>query len=459
MRNKLLFSFILLFFTAALFSRISYAQGTLTELINNGPDDKRINIVVFGDGYMLGQQADFEADALNLANYLLSVEPFSEYSSYYNVYSIYVASTHPGVDHPSQGIYRDTYFNGTFDSYGIERLTTIPPNNFNPNYADGVGKVFDLLATYKPDYDIVLMLFNDDQYGGSGGLIAISSTNGAAPEIVAHEIGHSFADLNDEYDTYTPGYSGSEGPNTTAETNPKDVKWNDWFISGTPFPTPETGTYADVVGLFEGACYETTGWYRPMLNCKMKALSYPYCTVCTEELVKSQYKYLSPIEDYAPAVSSLTIAYEDSEPLSVTPLTPAGHSMTVQWYLDDTPIDGETGTTFNATGPSVGPGTHIVKALVHDPTAYVRNDPLYLLNGIQSWTVEVTGGYICGDVDGNLEVNVLDIIYLIAYKYKGGPAPSVMNAADVNSDGTVNVLDIIALIDFKFKGGPSPNCP
>ncbi len=67
--------------------------------------------------------------------------------------------------------------------------------------------------------------------------------------------------------------------------------------------------------------------------------------------------------------------------------------------------------------------------------------------------------YICGDVDDNGEINVLDIIYLINYKFKGGPAPIYENSADVNHDGSVNVLDLIYLIDFKFKGGPAPDCP
>jgi len=458
--NKLYRVLPVLLLTAIILSpHIAFGQGTLTQLIDNGPDNQCVNIVVFGDGYMLSQQADFQADALDLVNYLLTIEPFVDYSTYYNAYSIFVPSTHPGVDHPSQSIYRDTYFNGTFDSYGITRLTTIPPNNFNPNYDAGYGKVFDLLAIHKPEYDIILMLFNDDQYGGSGGLIAISSTNGAAPEIVAHEIGHSFADLNDEYDTYTPGYSGSESVNTTAVTDPKQVKWNHWFETGTPIPTPESGTYADVVGLFEGACYETTGWYRPKLNCKMKALGYPYGEVCMEQLVKSQYVYLSPLEDFAPALPSITIDYADSQILSVTPKAPPNHSLSVQWYLDGEPLDGETGTDFTATGTSVGPGVHTVLAEVFDPTDYVRNDPAYLLRDNHSWTVEVLGGYTCGDVDGNETIDILDIIYLIDYKFKGGPAPAVMNAADTNSDGTINVLDIIVLIDFKFTSGPAPTCP
>ncbi len=67
--------------------------------------------------------------------------------------------------------------------------------------------------------------------------------------------------------------------------------------------------------------------------------------------------------------------------------------------------------------------------------------------------------FICGDVNGDLAVNILDIVYLIDYKFKGGPAPEIMESADVNNDGSVNILDIVYLIDYKFKGGPEPSCP
>jgi len=65
----------------------------------------------------------------------------------------------------------------------------------------------------------------------------------------------------------------------------------------------------------------------------------------------------------------------------------------------------------------------------------------------------------CGDVNESGVVDILDIIFLIEFKFKGGPDPNNPDLGDVNSDGEVNILDIIAMIDFKFKGGPAPNCP
>ena len=67
--------------------------------------------------------------------------------------------------------------------------------------------------------------------------------------------------------------------------------------------------------------------------------------------------------------------------------------------------------------------------------------------------------FICGDVNDNGEVNLLDIIFLINFLYMGGPAPDPMESADVNSDMTVGILDITRLISYLYKGGPAPDCP
>jgi hypothetical protein len=65
----------------------------------------------------------------------------------------------------------------------------------------------------------------------------------------------------------------------------------------------------------------------------------------------------------------------------------------------------------------------------------------------------------CGDANNDDNVDILDITYLIAYLYGGGPAPDPLNIADVNSDGGVNILDISYLIAYLYQSGPEPNCP
>ncbi|MCP4703413.1 MAG: hypothetical protein GY865_02285, partial [candidate division Zixibacteria bacterium] len=68
---------------------------------------------------------------------------------------------------------------------------------------------------------------------------------------------------------------------------------------------------------------------------------------------------------------------------------------------------------------------------------------------------------LCGNVNYPLddEINILDIVYLINFKYKGGPAPVDMRSANVNNDLQIDILDIVYLINYKYKGGPDPVCP
>lgn len=67
--------------------------------------------------------------------------------------------------------------------------------------------------------------------------------------------------------------------------------------------------------------------------------------------------------------------------------------------------------------------------------------------------------FMCGDLDDNGLINVLDITYLIAYLYQGGPAPEPWESADVNSTGTLNILDITYLLAYLYMGGGEPICP
>jgi len=64
---------------------------------------------------------------------------------------------------------------------------------------------------------------------------------------------------------------------------------------------------------------------------------------------------------------------------------------------------------------------------------------------------------IWGDLDRSGSVNILDIVFLIDYKFKNGPPPPYEeNLADFTCGQSVNILDIIYLINYKFKGGLPP---
>jgi len=67
-------------------------------------------------------------------------------------------------------------------------------------------------------------------------------------------------------------------------------------------------------------------------------------------------------------------------------------------------------------------------------------------------------GYLRGDTNGDGIINSADIVYLINYLFKGGPAPDPLWVGDCNCDEVVNSADVVYLIDYLFKGGPPPSC-
>jgi len=66
--------------------------------------------------------------------------------------------------------------------------------------------------------------------------------------------------------------------------------------------------------------------------------------------------------------------------------------------------------------------------------------------------------YVCGDANGDWQVNVGDAVFLITHVFKGGPAPDPIEAGDANGDGQCNVGDAVYLISHVFKSGPPPVC-
>ncbi len=67
--------------------------------------------------------------------------------------------------------------------------------------------------------------------------------------------------------------------------------------------------------------------------------------------------------------------------------------------------------------------------------------------------------YITGDANHDGVVDIGDVVYLISYVYRGGPAPIPYEAGDTNCDGMVDLGDIVYLINYLYREGPPPGCP
>ncbi len=70
--------------------------------------------------------------------------------------------------------------------------------------------------------------------------------------------------------------------------------------------------------------------------------------------------------------------------------------------------------------------------------------------------------YICGDVNADGNVNLLDILYMIAniYDVPPGPEPVPFSSGDANAEGILNLIDILYLVDYIYgePQGPAPIC-
>jgi len=65
-----------------------------------------------------------------------------------------------------------------------------------------------------------------------------------------------------------------------------------------------------------------------------------------------------------------------------------------------------------------------------------------------------------GNVDGDGDINVADLTYLVGYLFQGGPPAPCPEEGNVDGIGGINVADLTYLVNFLFRGGDSPPpCP
>jgi len=108
---------------------------------------------------------------------------------------------------------------------------------------------------------------------------------------------------------------------------------------------------------------------------------------------------------------------------------------------------------FNICTDSLSPGFYVDSIILYDPFGMDLFDPVAVPVGLT-----VTEN-ICGDVDGNGLINILDVTSMIVYLYKGASPARNIGACDVDGSGVINLLDVVYLIDFLYRGGPEPDCP
>jgi hypothetical protein len=311
-------------------------------ILYQGDVDYPINLVFLGDGFLDGELQDFRDVAEEYATLLFTVDPFIKFGSFFNAFSISVPSNVSGAATDPNSLI-DNYFGSTFGYAGIERLL-FPTNN---------TAITNVLANNLPEYDQVFMLVNSTTYGGSGGWVATASLNEDSKEIALHELGHSFADLADEY--WAGAQYAKEAINMTQETNLDNLKWRNWYGDN------DIGLYAHA---------ESPSWYRPHEWCLMRELGEPFCAVCREGLIETIYAKASPFKGYEPGITTFEML-TDSVVFKLDLNHPEPTSLERLWYLNDVLIgDGVDSMAVHLSDLTQGLNT--VMASVTDTSYKIR---------------------------------------------------------------------------------------
>lgn len=353
-----------------LLSNLSYAQlFDLIPLLENGTKDKRINLVILGDGYTAADQSTFLADATFVSDYLMNKEPYSNYKNYFNVYALKVISLESGIKHPGNASdvtepvipisNPNNYLSTSYDTSGTHRCIY-----------GSVSKVTQTLAANMPDFDIALILGNDTEYGGCGGTYAFLSRHEQAPDVAYHELGHSFGKLADEY-----WFAGSaESPNKTKTSDPGTVRWKNWLNTGN-------------VGIYQFA--ENTAWYRPHQNCEMRYLNRQFCNVCKESLIEKIHTVKNPIDSYLPS-NTATIATNQPIDLSVNLILPLPNTLKTEWKINNSNVATDL-NNITIQPSQLTLGINNILFSVYDNTDMVRiNNHSTLHLSTIAWTINKT---------------------------------------------------------------------
>ena len=300
---------------------VKTAPAPVLEIEVNGDPANKVDLLLLGDGYTRDELKKFENDARRFVERLFSTSPFKERRKDFNVRGLCLPSAQSGVSRPSAGVYRASPLGTCYDAFGSERYLLSFDN-----------EGFRNLAQWAP-YEHVEIIANMRTYGG-GGIYNLYSTvaadNAQAAYVFVHEFGHHFAALGDEYFTSPVAYNLPAiqvepwEPNITALLG-GELKWKDLVTPGVEIPTPwkkdeyenysrdyakrraqiraekrpeqemealfvelhefETKLFASEknagkVGAFEGAMYQSKGYYRSQLDCLMFTRSAEFCVAC-----------------------------------------------------------------------------------------------------------------------------------------------------------------------------------
>ena len=228
-------------------------------------------LLIVGDGFAATEAAKFESFATDLVNRLCKMPPFDAHPELRSRIVSKAGPTTPG---------------GAFG-----RTITQLPNRLLMQ-VDG-AKVMSFVANQlKLDPVNVVVVLNDERYGGSGGDPAVTGLGAPAwpgdrnnaLDAAIHELGHSAFALADEYDSAVQGATSTPVElNVAHDTISVRSKWGAALDpKAGPLPSDPATATAATVGMFQGAKYDPVQNYRSQLQCRMREVDQPFCAACRQ---------------------------------------------------------------------------------------------------------------------------------------------------------------------------------
>jgi len=412
---------------------------SVVTLLDNGPVDKRVDLVFVGDGYTAEEMDLYHQRVDHFVTTLFLTEPFKSYKSRFNVHRVDVVSNESGVDHdPTLGVLRDTAMDMGFWCQGnsdIERSLCVDSLK---------ARSFSALA---PDDDQVIALANSNKFGGAaffGTLISCVSADAfQARFTLQHELGHSMFTLEDEYDTGGPAqYTGPEFGRANIsiydaqEQLDLETKWH--YMMG-----DSIAGFDGPIGAFEGARYSRFGIFRSSLNSKMRSSARPFNLVGIEGGLRAIHNAAGGFSQFDDATQPLFGAFSGHDhEFFVEPIHPSSHELTIWWQLGTEIIPGKTDPRLHLCELQLQPGEYTLIVKLQDDTPWIRDEfvrqQTVFSNGVWFLTIETQPAD--RTADGNIDFDdILDFVVDYA-----GADPTADLAEPF---GELDVTDVLEYLD------------